>query len=123
MMYRFSSFVLALLLLVASGQAMAVAYFSNNATLTNLDLATPITVKWSTSSDGTCTGTLTATSGAIVVTATDTFTICSGHTLTMGTPITLPLTGASAITVAPATVAPAVAAGTLVATSTPAPIS
>jgi len=117
MMYRFSSYVLALLLLVASGQVMAAntAYFSGTTALTDADIytggAAKVSTNWKT---GSCSG--TAVSAVVAMDATDTLTICSGHTLTMSNSITLPLTGASAITLAPA--AGSTAAGTLVATST-----
>jgi hypothetical protein len=99
MMSRFSSFVLALLLLVASGQVMAAAtYFSNqDVAVADLFNATAkVSAKWNTDK---CTGGTAAVADTAIV-ADDTFTICDGDTLALAGDLTLPSTGASAITVA-----------------------
>ena len=76
MMSRFSSYVLALLLLVASGQVMATDYFSivANPTLTATALAggaTPVAGQWAAS----CTG-ATITIAFSSTAEDDTFTLC-----------------------------------------------
>jgi hypothetical protein len=78
MMSRFSSFVLAFLLLVASGQASAATLVSASATITDFTTLT----NWSTAT--TCGGTVANPS--TIAAGTDTFTICAGHTLTLAAP-------------------------------------
>jgi len=103
MMYRFSSFVLALLLLVASGQVMAATYFSN-ADVVDADFASgaagKVSVKWNTDKCTVGAAAGTAAVAGTVIAAGDTFTICSPNTLALAADLALPTTGASAITVA-----------------------
>jgi len=85
-----------LVLLATSGQAFAATYFSNNASLSEADFASgaagQVSAKWNT--DG-CTGSTAATAGTAIA-AADTFTICDGHTLTLGANLTF---GGASITV------------------------
>jgi hypothetical protein len=79
--------------LLASGQAMATAYFSIVASLFDADLAAGTLSKWATSSTGSCTGgTLTNVATLPTIGVNDTITICSGHTLTISNTTALPTT-------------------------------
>ena len=81
MMSRFSSFVLALLLLVASGQVAAINYYSKVSapSLTSTDLGTLVTGDWS---EVPCAGTMASASTAFgAVADSNTFTLCGTGSL------------------------------------------
>ena len=85
MMSRFSSFVLALLLLVASGQVMAATYYTAGtaATATTLTLTSTNTfVKAANWTLATCgLATRAAISADVTISNGDTFVVCGSHTL------------------------------------------
>jgi len=77
-----------LVLLATSGQAFAGIYSSNNASLSEADFASggagQVSAKWDT---GSC-GSGTAATAGTPIAANDMFTICGGHTLTLGASLT-----------------------------------